>query len=274
MSPLTPGDSIGPYVIQEELGAGGMGQVFLAHQPPAENLFAVKVIREDLARDPVITRRFLREAQATTRVRHPRLVEVVDSGTADGRLYLAMRHLRGEPLDNVLRARGRLDPPEVHRLVADAASALDALHQADLVHRDVKPSNIMIDADGHATLMDLGLARGADMSVLTRAGGVVGTVTYLAPELIRGSADASPASDIYALGCVAYEAIAGRPPFEGGMFEIGMGHLERPPPELHALRPELPPSLTEAVSLALAKEEGRRPPSATAFAFMLGVSLR
>jgi serine/threonine protein kinase len=269
VSPLSSGDRIGPYVVRDELGAGGMGRVYLAERPPDSDLFAVKVIRDELAADPVVTRRFLREARATAAVSHPRLIEVVESGESDELAYLAMRFVPGPSVDRAIEQRGPLGIKITHRLVTDVAGALDALHQAGLVHRDVKPSNIILSDDGHATLMDLGLIRGEGMSVLTQAGGIVGTLSYLAPELIRGDADASPASDIYALACVAFEALAGRPPFEGSVFEVGMGHLEYPPPDVHELRPELPETLSEALTLALAKEPERRPPTATAFAVML-----
>ena len=273
-SPLAPGDTIGPYLIQSELGAGGMGRVFVAERPGSVESYAVKVVRDELARDPVITRRFLREAAATTRVSHPRLVEVVDSGTADGRPFLVMHHMMGAPLDRVVDERGPLDPTAVQRMVRDVAGALDALHKAGLVHRDVKPSNIMLDDDGRATLMDLGLAHDEDLSVLTRTGRLVGTLAYLSPERIRASEKISGASDVYALGCVAFEALAGRPPYIGNMFEIGMGHLEHSPPSLQSLRPELSPGLSEAIELAMAKEPTRRPPTATAFAVLLSVAGR
>ena len=271
MSATAPGDTIGPYVLRSQLGEGGMGRVFLADRPPAAEPYAVKVIRDELASDPAITRRFLREAEATSRVRHPRLIEVVETGIDAGRPYLAMRHIDGASLDRLVEERGPLEPAAGTTIIADAAGALDALHEAGLVHRDIKPSNIMVDCDGRATLMDLGLARGPEMSVLTKTNAVVGTLGYLAPELIRGSAEASAASDIYALGCVAFEAFAGRAPFVGGMFEVGIAHLEHPPPDIHVLRPELPETLSEAVSLALAKSPERRPRTATAFAVMLRV---
>jgi serine/threonine protein kinase len=274
MDELAPGDRIGPYVIRSELGVGGMGRVFLADRPGATDTFAVKVVRQELARDPLIERRFLREAKATSGVSHPRLVAVLDSGTADGRAFLAMRHIEGKSVDQLLLETVVLEPAETVRIVADVAGALDALHQAGLIHRDVKPSNVLVDGDGHATLMDLGLARGSDMSVLTSAGNVVGTIVYLAPELIRGTAEASPASDVYALGCLAFEALTGRPPFLGNMFEIGMGHLDQEPPPAHTLRPELPEGMSEALALALEKDPARRPPSATALAMMLRVGMR
>jgi serine/threonine protein kinase len=271
MSATGPGDTIGPYVLDAQLGEGGMGRVFLAHRPPAPEAYAIKVIRDELASDPAITRRFLREAEATSRVHHPRLIEVVETGTDAGRPYLAMRHIDGASLDRLLKDHGPLELAAATRTIGDAAGALDALHDVGLVHRDIKPSNIMIEPEGRATLMDLGLARGPDMSVLTKTNAVVGTLGYLAPELIRGSADASAASDIYALGCVAFEALAGRAPFVGGMFEVGIGHLEHPAPDIHEIRPELPETVSEAISLALAKSPERRPRTATAFAVMLRV---
>jgi serine/threonine protein kinase len=139
------------------------------------------------------------------------------------------------------------------------------------VHRDVKASNVLLDQDGSAALTDFGLAKRDDWSRLTKMGQVMGTVDYIAPELLRGE-KATPASDLYALGCVAYEMLAGHPPFEGGMFEVGMAHLEKEPADPAAGRPDVPPGLGRAVLLALAKDPQRRPPTATAFANLVSAA--
>jgi serine/threonine-protein kinase len=266
---IGPCDRLGPFLLTSELGKGGMGRVFLAQRPPDRDEFALKVIRDELSDDPRLVRRFLREARVTASISHEHLVDVLDTGTADGRLYIAMRCVSGMTLERLIQTCSPLTLRAVRRIVADVAGALDALHRAELRHRDVKPSNVMVDDDGHATLMDLGVVTGPALSALTKTGALVGTLAYLAPELIRGTQDASPASDIYSLGCVAFHALAGRAPFGGGIFEVGLGHLDTPPPSVYAVRPDLPPSVDDALALALAKQPERRPPTAAAFAMML-----
>jgi eukaryotic-like serine/threonine-protein kinase len=269
-SELALGNVVGPYRIQALLGEGGMGKVFRAVREGAAEPVALKVMRSRLSTDDESRRRFLREARAAREVRHRHLVPVLDAGEDGDRRYLVMPYVPGRNLDDRLR-EGPVPVAELVRILAEVASGLDALHRAGLVHRDVKASNVLLDESGSAALTDFGLAKREDWSQLTKLGQVMGTVDYIAPELLRGD-PATPASDLYALGCVAYEMVAGRPPFTGGMFEVGMAHLEKEPADPVADRPDAPRGLGKPVLLALDKDPRRRPPTATAFANLVGAA--
>jgi serine/threonine-protein kinase len=265
---LQPGDAFGEYLIDEPLGQGGMGIVFRAIREDGA-VVALKVLKPGLVSDENATRRFAREARAAAEVVHPHLIEVVDAGDVDGTAYLAMRHVPGRSLDDRLHAHGPLPIADTIRIVAEVAAALDALHAADFVHRDVKPSNILLDDERGALLTDFGFAKRRDYSMLTAPGQVLGTLDYIAPELLRG-AEPGAGADLYALGCVVFECLAGAPPFAGrSVFEVGMAHLGDPPPDPCAARDDAPPGLSEAVLAALAKRPEERPPSATAYAELL-----
>jgi eukaryotic-like serine/threonine-protein kinase len=266
---LEVGQRLGPYRIEARLGEGGMGIVFRAVHDGDGRTVALKVLRDELNQDAAYKRRLAREARAAAEVDHPNLTRVLEAGEADGRSYLAVRYVDGRSLAERLLAEGPLPPASLLRLAAEVGAGLDALHQRGLVHRDVKPSNIMLAADGTAVLGDFGLAKGRAYTVLTTPGQVLGTLDYLAPELIRGE-PAGPMSDLYALGCVIFECMAGAPPFAGrGILRIGMAHLEEEPRDPGAGRADLTPAVAWTVRQALAKDPRRRPPSATAFARML-----
>jgi serine/threonine protein kinase len=270
---LEAGGRLGPYRLGEVLGEGGVGIVFRAVHEPDGQVVALKVLRAELASDETYRRRFAREGRIAGILSHPHLVEVVDAGEADDHTYLAARYVDGRSLAEALE-EGALPLSAVLRVTAEIATALDTLHREGLVHRDVKPSNIMLDASGSSFLTDFGVAKGAAATVLTKPGRVVGTLDYLAPEVIKG-APAGPPADIYGLGCVAYECIAGRPPFAGGSFvETTLAILEGEPPEPSAGRDDLPPGLSFAVLQALAKSPADRPPTAAAYALMLRISAR
>jgi len=271
---LEPGTVVAGYRIEATLGEGGAGQVYRAAPPGGGAPVALKLMRRAQARDEESRRRFLREARAAGEVSHPHLVGVLAAGDADGRPFLVMPYVPGRSLAARIAGEGPLDPAESVRVVGEVARGLQAVHRAGLLHRDVKASNVLLALDGTAALSDFGLAKGRDYSALTRTGQLVGTLEYVAPELLRGE-PASRASDLYALGCVAYECLAGRTPFGGGgMFQVGMGHLEREPPDLEASRPGLPAELPRAVGLALAKAPGDRPPTPAAYANLLRAALR
>jgi serine/threonine protein kinase len=260
--------TVGPYRLEALLGEGGMGRVFRARGSDGQTV-ALKVLKARFATDREYSRRFSREARAACEVEHKHLVGLVDYGSSDGHQYLAMDYVAGRSLDERLRSEGPLPVADVLRMTADVAAGLGALHMARVIHRDVKPSNILLDKDGMALLTDFGLAKGDGYSVLTSPGRVVGTLDYLAPELVRGEA-ATPASDIYALGCVVYESLCGRPPFGGrGLLQAGMAILDEIPDDPCAGRTDTGPALSETVVRALAKAPEDRPPTATAYAHLL-----
>ena len=268
-SELDVGGALGPYRLEAVLGEGAVGVVYRAARQADGGTVALKVLKRTLSQDEEYRRRFLREARVAKEVRHKHLVPILDAGETDGYEYLAASYVAGGSLEDRLRANGALPVADFLRLAADVGAGLDALHRAGLVHRDVKPANIMLAEDGRAALTDFGLAKGTAYTVLTKPGQVVGTLDYLAPELIRGG-EAAPASDIYALGCVLFECLAGEPPFGGkSLFEVGAAHLGEEPPDPGAHRDDVPQALSWAVVQALAKDPSRRPPTATAYAHML-----
>ena len=195
-------------------------------------------------------------------------MRILEVGEEHGNPYLVLEYVPGGSLAERLE-HGPLPLEEMLGVVSSMAAGLDALHRGGIVHRDVKPSNVMFREDGSAALTDFGLAKGMAHTVLTRPGQVLGTLDYLAPELVRGG-DATPASDIYALGCVAFECVAGRPPFaDRSLFGVGTAHLEDEPPE-----PPAPPEVSRALVLALAKDPAARPPTATMYAHLLRAAAR
>jgi serine/threonine protein kinase len=272
-SDFAPGDRLGPYSIEAPIGEGGMGKVFRAAGPDG-SVVALKVLKGALAHDAAHARRFAREARAAREIDHRHLVGVLDAGEAGGRSYLAMRYVAGRSLADRIRSDGALPVAEAIRIVAEVASGLDALHRAGMVHRDVKPSNILLDEDRGAVLTDFGLAKRRDYSALTRPGQLLGTLDYIAPEQLRGD-EPGAAADVYALGGVTFECLAGRPPFAGrSTFALGMAHLEDEPPDPCADRDDAPRELGGVVRQALAKDPAQRPATATAFARMLIVTAR
>jgi eukaryotic-like serine/threonine-protein kinase len=250
---------IGRYRVTAVLGTGATGMVYRATD--GNEAVAIKVLR---APDAEAQRRFTREAKLAAQVVSRHVVPVLDVGPG----YLVMP-LYESTLAAAIRSRGALRLPETIELAAQIARGLDALHAGGVLHRDVKPSNVLIAGDGTAALSDFGIARGPDSTQLTRDGQLLGTPQYLAPELIEGAA-ASTASDIYAFGCVLYECLTGLTPFGGrAASEIGYAHLVERPPDPRAHRPELPAAVTPALLSALEKQPSARPTTATALARML-----
>lgn len=263
MPDLTPGTVVAGYRIEALVGRGGMGVVYRALQRGLERPVALKVIAPELVDDPAVRGRFLAEAQAAASVDHPNVIPVHDAGEADGVAYLAMRYVDGSDLRSLVKLAGPLSPVAAAEIVAQAAGALDALHRAGLVHRDVKPANLLVDVDRHVYLTDFGLAKAVlTRSGPTRTGHWVGTLDYVAPEQIRGGrVDAR--ADVYALGGVLHYALTGHVPFEREGDEAKLwAQLSAPPPRPSDHGPDLPAELDAAVARAMAKAPEDRYPSA------------
>jgi serine/threonine protein kinase len=262
------GDDVGPYRLEATLGRGATGVVFRAVDRQEGTTVALKVLRAELSADETYVRRFLREVRAAQEVRDDHLVPILSSGVSAGRYYLTAQYADHGSLADRLADERVLALKECTAIAGAVASGLDALHQRGLVHRDVKPGNIMLAADGRVMLTDFGLARSEAYTVLTTPGRPVGTPDYMAPELFLGEA-ATPASDIYALGCVVYACITGRAPFAGRrLIEVAAAHLDEQPRPPKELRADLSPEGSWVVERALEKEPGQRPATATAFARM------
>jgi serine/threonine protein kinase len=271
---LGAGDRLGPYLLEARLGHGTTGIVFRAVREHDGRRVALKVLRRTLSGDEQFVRRFVREAAVAGAVPHRHLVPIVEAGAAGGRHYLASDYVDGGSLRDRLQQTGTLPLDEVARLGACVGAALDALHAADLVHRDVKPSNVMLTTDGRALLADFGLAKGPAHSVVTRPGELMGTPAYMAPELISGE-EATPATDLYALGCVLYECVTGEVPFASpSLVEMVAARLVQDPPDASSARPGVRPSLGSALRRALERDPARRPATGTALAHLVGFALR
>ncbi|MFC4010630.1 protein kinase [Nonomuraea purpurea] len=257
----------GRYRLLSRLGAGGHGEVWRAQDTLLDRVVAVKTVRSALSGDPEFAARFHAEARSMATIDHPGVVAVFDYGIDEmpGRRtpYLVMQYLDGEPLHLLLSRRGRVPAGATMDLVAQAAEALQAAHEAAVVHRDVKPGNLMIRPDGTVVLTDFGIARTTEGHRLTATGIVLGTAIYCAPEQAEG-APPTPAMDVYALGVVAYECLAGRAPFDGeSAIAIALKHMHEMPPPLPK---DVPAAVGELVMRALAKDPANRWPSAAALA--------
>jgi hypothetical protein len=251
------GTPFGRYQLIELLGRGGMGEVWRAFDTATQRVVAVKVLPAQLAADPVFEQRFRREAYAAAGLSDPHVVPIHNFGEIEGRLYVDMRLIDGEDLEHVL-ARGPLDSDRAVKIIEQVASALNAAHRVGLVHRDVKPSNILLAEDDFSYLIDFGIARGAGETKLTATGSVVGTWPYMAPErFTTGQTDTR--SDIYALACVLYECLTSSRPFPGDSVEQQIaGHLTIPPPRPSITRPGVPAELDSVIATGMAKEPDER----------------
>ena len=241
---LTEGQQLADFQIISVLGTGGMGVVYKATQRSLGRIVALKVIRDEIGNTSEYHDRFLREARLAASVDHPNVVSVYDVGEDDGHLWLAMQWIDGHDLRSLIESFGPRMPDRAVAITAQLGSALDAVHAAGLIHRDVKPANVLIrdvDSKDHAYLTDFGVAKPPDhgKDQLTRTGSVVGTTGYLAPEQIRGS-EPGPRSDLYALGCVFFEMLTGTPPFTGeNELAVRWAHANDPRPTISAVRPDL-----------------------------------
>lgn len=259
---IDPGTDIGGFVIESVAGRGGMGVVYRARQRQPDRVVALKVISSDYADDPEFRRRFQREAAIAAQIEHPNVIPVHAVGEADGTLYIAMRFVDGVDLRTLLAQQGRLEPRRAAAIIDQVAHALDAAHAQGLVHRDVKPANILISSSGgreHAYLSDFGLSRYIEgSSALTGTGAFIGTIDYVAPEQARGErVDAR--TDVYSLGCVLFHALSGTVPFpaENEMAKL-YAHDQRPPPSVLERAPDLPAAFESVLSRAMAKRPDER----------------
>jgi tRNA A-37 threonylcarbamoyl transferase component Bud32/CheY-like chemotaxis protein len=256
------GQVIAGYRIEERVGRGGMGVVYRAEHLNLRRRAAIKIIAPDLAESEGFRERFTREARIAAALQHPNIVTVYDAGEVEGILYLAMQYIEGNDLAAMLRKDGRLRPYRAIDVIRQVASALDAAHAQGLIHRDVKPANVLIEGRT-AFLTDFGLTKRMDgtHTELTRAGDVVGTIHYVAPEQIEGG-QVSARSDVYSLGCLLYHCLTGQVPYsrENDVAVI-YAHLSEPPPKLTALRPELAGGLDGVIAKALDKSPDRRFPT-------------
>jgi serine/threonine protein kinase len=265
------GSQVGEYSVDSLLGEGGMGKVYTATGRDGGRV-ALKLVKDDYARDETYRRRFYREARIAQTVKHPNVVPVLTTGEVDGCPYMAQQFIEGMSLDEKLKRDGPLDVQTAVRLCTDVAEGLEALWAAGMVHRDLKPANILLDETGHGYVTDFGLAKDTQGSVLTAPGQALGSMDYMAPEQIRGE-PVSGATDIYALGCVMYECTCGRPPFAHvqGM-RILWAHMQDPPPDPRSIRPEIPEQFARTLLAALEKDAARRPQSAGEYARMLAAA--
>jgi len=262
-----PGQTLAGYRIESVLGVGGMGHVYRATAPDGEEV-ALKLVKSDLARDPVFRKRFEREARIAQTVEHAHVVPVVDTGEHEGIPYLTQRFIRGGSLAERLERDEKVTLEVATRVCREAAAGLDALHAQNLIHRDVKPGNILLDEQGVAYITDFGLAKDTQGSLLTRPGQALGSLDYMAPEQIRGE-DVTAATDVYALGCVMWECLLGKPPFADrqGM-RVLWAHLQDPPPDPSA-QSEVPSAVGQVILRALEKDPAARPASASEFARLM-----
>ena len=258
----------GRYRIERRLGAGGMSTVFMATDTVLERSVAVKLLAEHLADDEAFVARFRREALAAARLQHPNIVQVFDSGQdADSRRhYIVMEYVDGPSCADLLRDRKRLEVDETAQIVRDACHGLDYAHRAGVVHRDVKPGNLLVAESMRTTkLADFGIAKAAEQTRITQVGAVLGTAAYLSPEQARGD-EAGPASDTYSLGVCAYQFLTGRLPHEyGSLTELALKQQQDPIVPITEYRPEVPRELDEAVRLSLEREPAARYASALEF---------
>jgi serine/threonine protein kinase len=251
------------YRLTERIARGGMGEVWRGTDELLNRVVAIKLLREDLALDSGFLDRFRAEARNTAALSHPGIAAVHDYGEQGGYAYLVMEFIPGEPLAWILSREATLEPDRALRYVGQAALALQTAHDAGVVHRDIKPPNLIVTPNDRVKITDFGIARAVGDRSLTGTGTVMGTAEYLSPEQASGR-DATPASDLYALGIVLYESLAGRRPFQGGNpVTVAMAHVSQPPP---ALPPAVPAPVAGLVHRLLAKEPAQRPVSADSLA--------
>ncbi len=268
------GETIGGrYELEELVGHGGMSSVYKAHDSLLERNVALKVLHQQYNDDEEFVERFKREARSVAQLQHPNIVTVIDRGEEEGRQYIVFEFIDGENLKEHVVRKGRLDVREALGVGIEVARALAFAHQQGLVHRDVKPQNVLLNGDGRAKVTDFGIARSVDVEGMTSTGMVLGTSNYIAPEQASGQA-VDAYTDVYALGVVLYELLAGEVPFPGESFvAVAMKHVHEPPPNLLEKRPDVPLRVAAAIDRALEKDPQERFPTMDAFAAELEACL-
>lgn len=259
------GSQFGQYRLDALVGRGGMGQVFRAYDTVREREVALKLLKADLATDETFQERFRRESQTAAKLGEPHIIPIHDYGEIDGVLYLDMRLVDGRDLREVLRGDGPMDPRAAVAVVEQVGSALDAAHAVGLVHRDVKPENVLVTPNGFAYLVDFGIAHHAGDSHLTRTGTAVGSIAYMAPEQLD-NAPVGPVSDVYSLAAVLFELLTGRQPYPGdSVSAVVKATVLAPVPAPSTIRPAVTPALDAVVMRGLAKNAAERYPTAGEF---------
>ena len=275
---FAPGSRVAGYKLEEQIGAGGMGVVFRARDERLQRRVALKILAPALAADEAFRHRFIRESRAAAAVDDPHIIPVFEAGEADGVLFIAMRYVPGGDVRTLIRQTGPLSPERALAIISPMASALDAAHSAGLVHRDVKPANMLLDArpgrPDHVYLSDFGLSKGVVTSVWsTRSGQFLGTPGYSAPEQIEGK-PVDGRADQYSLACAAFEFLCGETPFPRDQVAAMIwAHMSEPPPALTSRRPGLPPAVDSVLARALAKPPADRYASCREFADLLREAL-
>jgi len=249
------------YTVEAQLGKGGMGAVYLAQDKRLKRTVALKILPPELADDEKLRLRMIREAQAVAQINHPNVVSVFDVGGERDNTYISMEYVEGSTVRKLLEEKGQLQPQECIELLLQVTEGLGYAHRKGIIHRDMKPENIMVATDGTAKIMDFGLALIQGVTRLTMPGAVSGTWSYMAPEQVGGREELGPPADVYALGCVAYELLTGSPPFTGD--NAGIQHLSQIPTPLREIRPDIPSQLAAVVMKCLEKAPADRYPDAS-----------
>src|ERR671919_1096831 len=242
------------FRLEEKVGSGGMSSVYRAFDPTLERRVAIKMMHRDISSDPAQLERFRREARAVAQLNHPHVVTVIDAGEDEGAPYIVFEYVEGETLKERIRRLGRLPIDEAIAYAIEIGRALECAHAHKLVHRDVKPQNVLIDLDGRAKVTDFGIARSLESKGLTATGRVLGTTDYVSPEQAMGE-NVDERSDVYSLGVVLYEMLTGEVPFRAeSQVAVAMKHVNQPLPDVQTRRPEVSASVAAVIDRATTKD--------------------
>jgi serine/threonine protein kinase len=261
---LSPGSSIAGYVVEDVVDARGLGVVYKARQLRLDRPVALKLVDAQEASDPLVRERLRREARTVASLDHPNVVPLYEAGEEGGTVFIATRWVEGTELGELIRRDQPLRPRRAARLAAQIAAALEVAHEQELIHRDIKPSTLLVTAEDHVYITDFGLTKRAQsLSGFTVAAQMLGTIDYVAPEQIEGG-EAGPHGDVYGLACVTFEMLSGFAPFarESGQTAKMWAHLNAPPPSVREQRPDVPAALDDAIRAGLSKRPDDRPSAA------------